>query len=121
VANIDGFGMEATNQNYTNKEIKSEVNQRNGFLLFNSQSFVSSLPSKNVRIKMYRIIILLVMCGFRYWFVTFREEHRLWVSENRVLRNMLGPKEDEETEGWKKLCSDLYYLPNTVVMVKLTL
>jgi len=54
-----------------------------------------------------------------------REEHGLWVSENRVLRNMLGPKEDEETGGWKKLHGDrfcdLYYLPNTVAIIKLTL
>jgi hypothetical protein len=39
VANIDGVGMAAPNQNYT-KEITSEVNSRNAFVLFSSQSFV---------------------------------------------------------------------------------
>jgi hypothetical protein len=35
--------------------------------------------------------------------VTLREEHRLRVFENRVLRRIFGPKRDEVTEGWKKL------------------
>ena len=65
------------------------------------------------------------MCECQYWSVMLREEHGLWVFENRVLTNMLGPKEEEETGGWKKLCSDrfcdLYYLQYTVAMVKLTL
>jgi len=47
------------------------------------------------------------------------------VFENGVLRNMLGPKEDEETGGWKELQSDrfcdLYYLLSTVVIVRLTI
>jgi hypothetical protein len=79
----------------------------------------SCSPSKNIRIEVYRIII--VTCGCKYWSVTFREEHRLWGFEDRVLRNMLGPKEDEETGGWKKLrivrFCDLYYLPNTGVLI----
>jgi hypothetical protein len=35
--------------------------------------------------------------------VTLREEHRLMVFENRVLRRIFGPKRDEVTEGWRKL------------------
>jgi hypothetical protein len=35
--------------------------------------------------------------------LTLREEHRLRVSENRVLRRAFGPERDEVTEGWKKL------------------
>jgi hypothetical protein len=34
---------------------------------------------------------------------TLREEHRLGVFENKVLRGIFGPKRDEVTEGWRKL------------------
>jgi hypothetical protein len=51
-----------------------------------------------------------------------REERRLRVFENRVLRRVFGPKRDEETEEWKKLhneeLNDLYSLPNIVRVVK---
>jgi len=51
-----------------------------------------------------------------------REERRLRVSENRVLRRVFGPKRDEVTEEWRKLHNkelrDLYSLPNIVRVVK---
>ena len=51
-----------------------------------------------------------------------REEHRLRVFENRVLRRVFGPKRDDVTEEWRKLhneeLSDLYSLPNIVQVVK---
>jgi hypothetical protein len=51
-----------------------------------------------------------------------REERRLRVFENRVLRRVLGPKRDEVAGEWKKLhneeLSDLYSLPNIVRVVK---
>jgi hypothetical protein len=37
------------------------------------------------------------------WSLTLREEHRLRVFENRVLRRIFGPKRDEDTGGWRKL------------------
>jgi len=55
----------------------------------------SSLLSKNLKIKIYRTIILpVVLCGCETWSLTLREERRLRVSENRVLR-IFGPKRDE--------------------------
>jgi hypothetical protein len=51
-----------------------------------------------------------------------REDHRLRVFENRVLRRVFGPKRDEVTGEWKKLhneeLNDLYSLPNIVLVVK---
>jgi hypothetical protein len=58
----------------------------------------SSLLSKNVKIKIYRTIILpVVLYGFESWSLTLREECRLRVFENRVLRRIFGPKRDEVT------------------------
>ena len=54
-----------------------------------------SLLSKNVKIKIYRTIILpVVLYGCETWSLTLREEHRLRVFENRVLRRIFKPKRD---------------------------
>jgi len=58
----------------------------------------SSLISKNLKIKIYRTIILPVaLYGCETWSLILREERRLRVSENRVLRRVFGPKRDEVT------------------------
>ena len=58
------------------------------------------------------------MYGFETWLRALREERRLRVSENRVLRKIFGPKRNEETREWKKLhneeLNDLYCSPNFV-------
>jgi hypothetical protein len=55
-----------------------------------------SLLSKNIKIRIYKTIILpVVLYGCETWFLTLREEHRLRVSENRVLRRIFGPRRDE--------------------------
>jgi hypothetical protein len=60
--------------------------------------FSSHLLSRNVNEKIYKTIILpLVLNGCETWSVTLREEHRLRVFENRVLRRIFGPKRDEVT------------------------
>jgi hypothetical protein len=57
-----------------------------------------------VKIKIYKTIILpVVLYGCETWFLTLREEHRLRMFENRMLRRISGPKRDEVTEGWRKL------------------
>jgi len=54
--------------------------------------------SKNLKIKIYRTIILpVVLYGCETWSLTLREERRLRVFENRVLRKVFGPKRDEMT------------------------
>jgi len=81
----------------------------------------SSLLSKNLKIKIYRIINLPVdLYGCETWSLTFREECRLRVCENRVLRRIFGPKRDEVTSEWRKLereeFNDLYCSPNIQVI-----
>jgi hypothetical protein len=81
------------------------------------------LLSKNLKIKIYRTIILpVILYGCETWSLTLREECRLRVFENRVLRRVLGPKWDEVTGEWRKLhneeLNDLYSLPNIVQVVK---
>ena len=63
----------------------------------------SSLLSKNLKIEIYRTIILpVVMYGCETWSLTLREERRLQVFENRMLRRVFGPKRDEVT-GMEKI------------------
>ena len=83
----------------------------------------SRLLSKNLKIKIYRTIILpVVLYGCETWSLTSREERRLRVFENRVLRRVFGPKRDEVTGEWRKLhkeeLNELYSLTNIVRVVK---
>jgi hypothetical protein len=64
----------------------------------------SRLPSKNIKIRIYKTIILpVVLYGCDSWTLTLREEHRLRVFEIRGLRRIFGPKRNEVTGGWRKL------------------
>jgi hypothetical protein len=90
-------------------------------LLFSPKSFVFSLISKNLKIKIYKIVILpVVLYGCETWSLILREEHKLSVFENRMLRK-IGP-EREENGSWRKLNNDelcsLYFSLNIVRMIK---
>jgi hypothetical protein len=62
------------------------------------------LLSKNIKSKIYRTIILpAVLYGCETWSFSLREEDRLRVFENRVLRRIFGPKRDEVTGEWRRL------------------
>jgi hypothetical protein len=53
--------------------------------------FVFPLAIWNMKLPIYRTIILpFAVCGCKTWSVTLREERRLMVMENRVLREILG-------------------------------
>jgi hypothetical protein len=66
----------------------------------------SRLISKNLKIKIYKTVILLVVLyGCETWSLTLRDEHRLSVFESRVLRRIFGPKREED-ESWRKLHND---------------
>jgi hypothetical protein len=87
------------------------------------QNLLSSrLLSKNIRIKIHRTIILHVVYGSETSVLTLREEHRLRVFENRLLRKIFGPKRDEVIGEWRKFhyeeLNDLYSSPNIVCLIK---
>jgi hypothetical protein len=62
-----------------------------------------------------------VLYGCETWSSTLREEHRLRVFENRVLRRIFGPKRDDVTGDWRKLHNEelhnLYSLPDIIRMI----
>jgi hypothetical protein len=83
----------------------------------------SRLLSKKLKIRIYRTIILpVVLYGCETWSLTLREEHRLSVFENSVLRRIFGSKRDEVTVEWRKLHNEelngLYSFPNIVLVIK---
>ena len=83
----------------------------------------SSLLSKNVKSKIYKTIILpVVLYGCETWSLTMREERKVRVFENRVLRRTISPKRGEVTGEWRKLhkeeFNDLYCLPNIIRVIK---
>jgi hypothetical protein len=66
-----------------------------------SRIFSSRLLLKNINIRMYKTVILpVVLYGCETWSSTLREEHRLRVFENRMLRRIFGLKRDEVTGEW---------------------
>jgi hypothetical protein len=72
----------------------------------------------------YKTIILpVVLYGCETWSLTLREEHRLRVFENSVLRRIFGPKRDEMTGEWRKLHNeelhDLYSSPSIIRIIEL--
>jgi hypothetical protein len=86
------------NQNSIQEEIKRRM--KSGNVCYHSvQSLLSpSLLSNNIKIKIYRTIILLVVLyGCETWFLTLRKECSLRVSENRVLRRIFGSKKKKVT------------------------
>ena len=65
---------------------------------------LSRLLSKKLKVNTYKTIILsVVLYGCETWSLTLREEHRLRVFENKVLRKIFGAKRDEITGEWRNL------------------
>ena len=88
------------------------------------QNLLSSrLLSKNLKIKIYRTIILLVfLYGCETWLLTLWEERKLRVFQNMVLRRIFGPRSNEVTGERRRLhneeLNDLYSSPNIVWVIK---
>jgi len=82
----------------------------------------SRLLSKNLKMKIYRTIISpVVLYGCETWSLTLREERKLMVFENMVLRRIFGRKRDEVTGEWRRLhneeLNDLYPSPSIVRVI----
>ena len=116
------FGTTLTNQNSIH-EIKSKLKPGNACYHMVQSLLSSSLLCKNLKIKLYRTIILpVVLYGCETWSLTLREEHRLWLFENVVLSRIFGPKMNEVTREWLQLhneeLNDMYTSANVVLVIK---
>jgi len=73
-------------------------------LSFGAEYFVFQLLSKNLKIKIYRTIILpVVMYWCETWSLTLREITKLRVFENMVLRRIFGPRSEDVTGEWRSM------------------
>ena len=117
------LGKNLIDQNSIAEEIKSGL--RSGSACFHSvqKLWSSRMLSKNLKIKIYRTIILpVVLYGCENRSLALREERKLRVFENMLLRRIFGPRRDEVTGEWRRLhneeLNDLYCSPNMVRVIK---
>jgi hypothetical protein len=123
---VDDFkylGKTLTNQNSIQEEIKRRLKSGNACYHSVQNLLSSSFLTKNLKIKIYRTLILpVVLYGCETWSLTLRKERKLRVFENKVLRRIFGPKRDEVTDKWRKLynkeLNKLYSSPNILLMIK---
>jgi hypothetical protein len=92
-------------------------------LPFGPEPSVFSSDVKKKKIRLYKTTILtVVLYGCETWSLTLRDEHRLRVFENRMLRRIFGPKRDEVTGEWRKLHDEelrnLYSSPSLIIIIK---
>jgi hypothetical protein len=85
-------------------------------LSFGAEYFVFHFPIQNVKIKIYRTTVFLSECETRS--LTLKEEWRLRVFNNRLLRRVFGSRRDEVTGVWRRLHNEelyaLYSSPNII-------
>jgi hypothetical protein len=112
-----------TNQTLVQEEIKRRMNSGNACYHSVQNLLSSRLLSKNVIIKnIHDYNFAVTLYGCETWSLTLREEHRLRVAENRVLRGILGPNRDEVTGEWIKPHNEelrnLYSSPSIIRIIK---
>ncbi|KAJ4446884.1 hypothetical protein ANN_13584 [Periplaneta americana] len=117
------LGATVININDTQEEIKRRINMGNVCYYLVEKLLSSSLLSKNLKVRIYKTVILpVVLYGCETWTLTLREEHRLRVFENKVLRIIFGAKRDEVTGEWRKLHNTelhaLYSSPDIIRNIK---
>jgi hypothetical protein len=89
------FGTSVASQNLILEEFKRTLNSGNACYHSVQNLLSSCLLSKNIKVKIYKTIILpVVLYGCETLSLTLKEEHRLWVLENRLHRTIFGPKRD---------------------------
>jgi len=95
VGQFEYLGTPLRKQNYIQEEIKCRL--KSGNVCYHSVQNILSVSelTKNIKIKTHSTLILPpVSYGCEIWSLTLREEPRLRVSENRVLRRIFGPKRE---------------------------
>jgi len=117
------LGTALINQNYIQEKIKSRLKSGNVCYHSVQNLLSSSLLFKNIKIKIYRTIILpLVLHGCETRSFVMREEGRRRVYGIRVLRRIFGPKRVEVTGDWRRLYNEelnyLYSSPNITLLIK---
>jgi hypothetical protein len=117
------LGATLTNRNSIPEKIKSRLKSGNACCHSVENLWSCRLLFKNVKIKVYRTVVLPVaLYGCETWSLTLREEQRLRVFENRVLWRIFGPKRDGATGEWRRLhneeLNDLYSSPNIIRVMK---
>ncbi|KAJ4444084.1 hypothetical protein ANN_05873 [Periplaneta americana] len=119
------LGATVTNINDTREKIKHRINMGNACYYSVEKLLSSSLLSKNLKVTIYktvRPILPVVLYGCETWTLTLREEQRLRVFENKVLRKIFGAKRDEVTGEWRKLHNAelhaLYTSPDIIRNIK---
>jgi hypothetical protein len=125
VAHFRYLGTSVTNHKFIHGEIKNRLNSGNARYHSVQKLLSFRLLSKIlvVKIIIYKTIILsVVVYGCETWSLPLKEEHRLRMFENRVLRRIFGPKRDEITRGWRKLHTvelhNMYPSPNVIIIMK---
>jgi hypothetical protein len=123
VVHLKYLGTTVMSESLIEEEIKGRLNSGNACYHAVQNLLSSCLLSKNVKTGIYKTIILpVVMYRCETWSLKMREEHRLRVFENRVLRRVLDPKRDEVTGGWKKLHNEelhnLFSSSNIIRMIE---
>jgi hypothetical protein len=118
-----------TNQNLIHEEIKRSWNSGNGCYhsvqnLLSSRLLSAICCLLSATVGLYKTIVLpVVLYGCETWSLILREEHKLRVFENRVLRRIFGLKRDGVTGGWRKLhneeLQDLYSPPSIIRIIML--
>jgi hypothetical protein len=98
--------------------IKKRLNSGNACYHSVQNLLPSRLLSKNLKIRIYKTVILsVILYGCETWSLTFREEHRLRVFESRVQR-IFGQRGDEVTGGGRELHNEelrnLYSSPSII-------
>jgi hypothetical protein len=113
--------MTVTNQNLIQEEIKRRLNSGNA--CYHSVKNICLLICclKKVKIGIYKIINLpVVLYGCETWSLALREEHKVQVFENRVLRRIFGQNRDEMKGGWRKLHNEgLHNLHSSPIIIRM--
>ncbi|KAJ4446969.1 hypothetical protein ANN_13671 [Periplaneta americana] len=117
------LGATVTNIIDTREDIKHGINMGNACYYSVEKLLSSNVLSKNLKVRIYKTVILsVVLYGCKTWTLTLREEQRLRVFENKILRKIFGAKRDEVTGEWRKLHNTeqhaLYSSPDVIRNIK---